>query len=276
MQVNDITACPDRQVGVSNERSLLKFGSMKENKKLSLAMRREGHARGYYGRYLTFSLPAGYSCPFAHDCQSRADRVTGRITDGKHTQFRCYAATQEARGTNLRNSRHRNFDLLRKLGSGDMYELIRESLIEHDGWDNRSVIRVHVSGDFFNPAYFNAWQKVAFETPFNLYYAYTKSVPYVVSALTDCKKVGVDEPAVNFKVVVSRGGTHDHLIEEHGLRSAEVVFSEHEAEEKGLVIDHDDTTAAFTDESFALLIHGQQPKGSDAAKALSALRLVAA
>ena len=40
----------------------------------------------------------------------------------------------------------------------------------------------------------------------------------------------------------------------------------------GLVIDHDDTSAYMQNNSFALLLHGTQPKGSKAAKALSALR----
>ena len=39
-----------------------------------------------------------------------------------------------------------------------------------------------------------------------------------------------------------------------------------------LVIDHDDTSAYLQDKSFALLLHGTQPKGSNAAKALSLLR----
>src|SRR5262245_1373686 len=45
----------------------------------------------------TFSLPAGWSCPFAKDCRSFADRDTGKVTDGPHTAFRCYKASEEAR-----------------------------------------------------------------------------------------------------------------------------------------------------------------------------------
>ena len=40
----------------------------------------------------------------------------------------------------------------------------------------------------------------------------------------------------------------------------------------GMVIDHDDTSAFMQDKSFALLLHGVQPKGSDASKALSVLK----
>jgi len=53
------------------------------------------------------------------------------------------------------------------------------------------------------------------------------------------------------------------------------VFSEAEAVDLGLFIDHDDSHAAnptWRDESFALLIHGTQPKGTEAATALKALK----
>ena len=53
-----------------------------------------------------------------------------------------------------------------------------------------------------------------------------------------------------------------------------MVFSEAEAEELGLEIDSDDSHAARPDlqnQSFALLIHGVQPAGSEAGKAVSAL-----
>ena len=40
----------------------------------------------------------------------------------------------------------------------------------------------------------------------------------------------------------------------------------------GLEIDHDDTHAFESDESFALLLHGTQPAGSEAADALKVLK----
>ena len=65
------------------------------------------------------------------------------------------------------------------------------------------------------------------------------------------------------------------MIAEHSLRSAKVVFSEPEAVELGLDIDHDDSHAArpsLKNQDFALLIHGTQPKGTEAAAALTALK----
>jgi hypothetical protein len=57
------------------------------------------------------------------------------------------------------------------------------------------------------------------------------------------------------------------LIARHGLKSARVVYSHAEAEALGLEIDHDDSHAYASDASFALLIHGTQPKGTKAAEA---------
>ena len=79
----------------------------------------------------------------------------------------------------------------------------------------------------------------------------------------------------NFILTASYGGRDDYLIEELNLRSVKVVFSEAEAEEKGLPIDHDDSHAArpsMRDQDFALLIHGTQPKDTEASKALKALK----
>jgi hypothetical protein len=73
-------------------------------------------------------------------------------------------------------------------------------------------------------------------------------------------------------LTASRGGKHDDLIEKLGWKEALVVYSEKEAEQKGLEIDHDDTHAAFGKENFALLIHGTQPKGSAASVALQKIK----
>ena len=73
-------------------------------------------------------------------------------------------------------------------------------------------------------------------------------------------------------VTASRGGKYDDLIDLHGWKEALVVYSEAEAAERGLEIDHDDSHAAFGSENFALLIHGTQPKGSHASQALQQIK----
>ena len=214
----------------------------------------------------SLDLLSGYSCPHAKQCLSKAvvqDNGKRKIRDGKHTQFRCFSASQEVQYTNVYNSRKHNFDLLRNLHHDDMFYMIDDSLPKDAG-----IVRIHVAGDFFNQEYMHAWYAVALNNPRTLFYAYTKSLRFWLS-------VNEFPELWNFVLTASYGGTHDHLIDEFNLRSAKVVFSEAEAAELGLAIDHDDTHAAkptLRDDSFALLLHGTQPKDSEASKALKALK----
>jgi len=154
--------------------------------------------------------------------------------------------------------------LLRKKNHAEMVSLINGSLPENAG-----IVRIHVAGDFFSLPYMHAWYEVAMLNPSVLFYAYTKSLRFWVG--------GINELPIlhNFVLTASYGGTHDHMINEFNLRSAKVVFSEAEAAELGLEIDHDDSHAAkptIRDDSFALLVHGTQPKGSAASVALKELK----
>ena len=85
-----------------------------------------------------------------------------------------------------------------------------------------------------------------------------------------------DEIPENLRLTASRGGSQDQYIDSHGLPEARVVYSESEAAELGLEIDSDDSHAVLQDNSapvsFGLLIHGTQPKGSKAGKALYKLK----
>ena len=203
------------------------------------------------------SLPAGYTCPFAKDCRSCTHPVTGKIQDGPHTQFRCYASTAEALFPLVRKSRWNNFEMIRKAGSAlGMAALIERSLA---GKKNIKLVRFHQSGDFFSQAYFDAWLLVAEQHPEYMFYGYTKALPFWVTRLNDI-------PA-NFKIVASRGGTHDHLITEYKLRSVRVVLSQQAAAARGLEIDHDDSHVWKGDKDFAVVIHGTQPAGSKASQA---------
>lgn len=208
----------------------------------------------------TFSIPSGYTCPFAKDCLSKSDRKTGKIKDGPHTQFRCFSASQETLYPNVRESRWNNFELLKKARTAiGMFNLLYDSLPT-----KAKKVRIHVSGDFFSQAYFDAWCAVAVSKPNILFYAYTKALPYWLARKKDI-------PA-NLVLTASYGGTNDNLIIEHDLRYSKVVFSEDEAKMRQLPIDHDDSHASNPGGSFALLVHGIQPAGSEASKAVSALK----
>jgi hypothetical protein len=206
----------------------------------------------------TFSLPAGHTCPFARLCRSSADRGNGKIKDGPHCQFRCYAANSEALFKKVRESRWRNFDLLKSAGSTlQMAALIDRSIPRRKG--NTTKVRFHQSGDFFNQSYFDAWLLVAENNPSLIFYGYTKAIPYWGTRLFRIPK--------NFHLVASYGGTHDSHIPSIGVRYAKVVYSEKEAADLNLPIDHDDSHVWNYAGNFAILLHGTQPAGTDASKA---------
>ena len=222
-------------------------------------------------RVFSLDLLSGHSCPFAKDCLSKVKLIgspgeTKRtIVDGPDTLFRCFSASQEALYSGVYNLRKHNYDLLRQAKtSKEMFRLLNESLPAGVG-----VMRYHVGGDIFNRHYLDAIIRMADLHPDRLFYAYTKSLGFWVDRIDDINSHD------NLVLTASRGGRLDHLIDSENLRESVVVYSKSQALELGLEIDHDDSHAAvpeWRNNSFALLIHGVQPKGSAAGKAVKALK----
>ena len=219
----------------------------------------KGNAKLKQVNLYTFSLPAGHSCPFANICLAKADKATGKIKLGANNLFQCFSATSENMFPNVRKSRWSNFEALRGLDTAGMFNLIQKSLPK-----KAAIVRVHVSGDFFSQAYFDAWLLVARANPTVKFYAYTKSIPFWLKRENDIP--------FNFVLNGSIGGKADDLIKSNNLKSVKVVFSEREAQQLGLKIDHTDELAMNKGADFALLLHGTQPKNSLAAKANYILR----
>ena len=216
------------------------------------------------GQVWTFSLLSGHTCPYAKDCLSKAEVVDGKrtVVDGPYTLWRCFSASQEALFTNVYNSRKHNTQIV-QIAASDIpaaAEIIANSLPR-----KAKVVRIHVGGDFQTKAYFQAWLLVAHNNPNVIFYAYTKSLPFW--------KWAADNGIIpdNFVLTASYGGWKDRMIGENGFKAAKVVMSEDEAKLLGLQIDHDDSLAVSNGKSFALLLHGVQPKGSKAADALKKL-----
>jgi len=225
--------------------------------------------KGKKSAIYSFDLLAGHSCPFAKECRSKAVELpTGKrkVVDGSDTVFRCYAASQEARLTNVFNVRKRNYDTMvalckdRNVTAEDIANIIVDSM------PFCGLVRIHSSGDFFTWKYFQAWMIVANKLPRVRFYFYTKAWNYVCK----WKSIFGSLPS-NVSAVASRGGTMDSLITPDDPEAV-VVYSEAEAQRLQLSIDNDDSHAAIGGEKFALLIHGTQPKGSEAQRALVALK----
>jgi len=218
-----------------------------------------------------YSLPSGYTCPGAKNCKTFADEHTGKVRDEQIPVdgqiFRCYAAMDEARRPNVRKTRWDNFNLLKTCRTiREMVDLIVGS-IKETGLTRGGTCRVHIGGDFFSQRYFNAWMRAAKMFPNVVFYSYTKSIKFLLEYIT----VNGGLPK-NYVFTCSRGGKYDNLIPSTMVKSAKVFFSTEEAEALGLDIDHTDDLAISGSDDFALVIHGSQPAGSDASKALSANR----
>ena len=206
----------------------------------------------------SFSLLSGFSCPKALDCQTYAikDKVTGKRTvlDGKYSKYRCFSAQQEAQYPSVYNQRKHNFDLLRKQnGYMDMAQLILDSLPM-----DADIIRVHVAGDFFSSDYMLAWYLIAQINPNIKFYAYTKSIGYLVENANSKPK--------NFRIVASYGSKEDALIGEHELDYAKVIL--HPDQRGNLPIDKNEYHAINEVGSFALLLHGTQKANSEGSEAI--------
>lgn len=214
----------------------------------------------------SFDMLSGVTCPGAQDCKSWAEVQNDgsrRIVDGKHTVFRCFSASQEAQYTNVFDFREENTRAALDLAASSPMKCAAALVAALPS--DAAVVRLHVAGDFKLLNYFDAWLEVCNRRPDMRFYAYTKMLPFWVKRR--------DVLPANLALTASRGGRWDSLIDEHGFRESVVVYSEQQAADLGLEIDHDDHHAySLTGGSFALLIHGAQPKGSEAGKAVRALR----
>jgi len=227
---------------------------------------------------LIFDLPAGKVCPGALNCHSwvNVDKDGKRsIKDGKFTEFRCYAASQEVLYTALFQKRQYNLNLILEALKEDkdkntLFSTVSLILRSIEKYETKNIkkVRIHSSGDFFNMAYLDAWLAVAKVKHHLKFYFYSKSL-----------NLFLNKPLPkNVYLTASYGGLYDHLIKDNFKRYAVVVYSKSEAYTLGLLhngqgykIDKDDSSC-FKNEPFALLLHGSQPKGSTASKALQAIK----
>lgn len=215
---------------------------------------------------LTFALPSGHTCPGARDCLARADRTTGKITDGPGQTFRCYEASIESLRPQVRAARWRNLSLLEETPARELRDLLWLGLTAHA--DHKTThVRWFTGGDCYSQALRDAIVDCAMRTPW-IHYFYTKNLPLFL------QHGSLLALPANLRVTASWGGRHDSLIEQ-GLfpRNARVLHTRAEAEALGLPIDTSDLLAWQEQPSaFCHLTHGCQPAGSAAANAIAQRR----
>jgi hypothetical protein len=169
-------------------------------------------------------------------------------------------------GQTYRDARWYNWDLLKEvMYSSDnqtsaLTGLIELSIAVQPVLD---ICRIHESGDFWTELYMRAWLNAARNHSDIKFYAYTKSLGMWLNLKQYIPS--------NFYLTASVGGTLDTMIPgnlDTFKRIAYVVYTEQQAEELGLEIDHDDEHC-FGDKPFALLVHSPQRAGSLASQALT-------
>jgi hypothetical protein len=218
------------------------------------------------------SLPAGYTCPFAQACKNFASKPGQKFGDGRSlkpasekTTHMCYAARQQAQYPETNKKVFSNLALLMTAakdgGVEGMANLIIDS-IKYAGLQTTKIFRIHESGDFFSSNYMKAWIEVAKTFPNINFYTHTTSLQYWMA-----NKASMPN---NFNLIASMEPDNENFILQNDLRYSRIVYSVEEAAKLRLKIDYDDSIACCTKENFALLIHGQQPAGSEASKAVSA------
>lgn len=189
-----------------------------------------------------FNLPAGWACPFADACKTKADRDTGKLIVRPNPRvstaepFVCYAARAE-RFPGVRDSRWGNFENVR--------DALKSGAVPFGIPRTATHVRIHGSGDFFSEEYFRAWCDTAAAYPQVQFWAFTKSINYWVD--------NQDRIPPNLALTASTGSVHDSLAVEHGLRTATVYYHIEDIPED-MVIDTDDGEAQDPlAPSFALL-----------------------
>lgn len=212
---------------------------------------------------MTFALPAGHTCPGALFCLSTAHPTSGRITDGPHTLFRCSAASEETR-TSVRDNRWHNFRLLAGLNTAEMVDLLDLSL-RAQARTYTERVRWFTAGDCWTHHLRDALIEIGRRHPELLFYLYSKHLPLW---LESGRPIQLPD---NLLLTASWGGRYDFLLQD-GLfpRTARVVNTYEEAAELSLPIDFDDRLAySPRPRHFAHLVHGTQPRGSVAGRAIS-------
>ena len=129
--------------------------------------------------------------------------------------------------------------VLEALENGDNLELPTKV---HDG----DIMRLHVAGDFFDPAYVYAWIKLMNENPNIQFFAYTRSwrMPDMVESLQKLANL----PNMTLLLSVDRDTGYPDAIEWYGYRTAFMMVDD---DDSHLV--RPDTHVVFRDKRFAVL-----------------------
>lgn len=166
------------------------FNWSENNGKLKKTAKKWKERFGRKAKIISFNIPQLKSetgqktCPYAGYC---ADI--------------CYAGQGRMALAPALAVRERNLALLNEMTPKQMRDAFSEDI---ESFRTVTHIRIHDSGDFFKRSYYQAWVKAAGEFPEIIFYAYTKSLPFLAW----------DSHPPNLRITQSIGGKRDKDIDE--------------------------------------------------------------
>jgi hypothetical protein len=166
-------------------------------------------AKEFGVRIFNFSIPAGndkltgkITCPFAGSCL--------KLCYAKRGMYR-FGNVERALSKRYQASKEENF-----------VQTITDELAKVKK-DKQTYVRIHDSGDFYSPSYFQKWLTIARLNPSVRFYAYTKSHSFIR---------GIELPE-NMDLIFSLGSTKDELINKDTERHSKIFYSSEEMQEQG-------------------------------------------
>jgi hypothetical protein len=166
-------------------------------------------AKEFNVRIFNFSIPAGN------------DKLTGKITcpfAGSCLKL-CYAKRGMYRFGNVERALSKRYQASKE---DNFVELISNELSKVKK-DKQTYVRIHDSGDFYSPSYFQKWLTIARLNPSVRFYAYTKSHSFIR---------GIELPE-NMDLIFSLGSTKDELINQETERHSKIFYSIEEMQYQG-------------------------------------------
>ena len=166
-------------------------------------------AKEFNVRIFNFSIPAGndkksgkITCPFAGSCLKL-----------------CYAKRGMYRFGNVERALTKRYEASKE---ENFVQTITDELAKVKK-DKQTYVRIHDSGDFYSPTYFQKWLEIARLNPSVRFYAYTKSHSFIR---------GIELPE-NMDLIFSLGSTKDELIDQAKERHSKIFYSIEEMHEQG-------------------------------------------
>jgi hypothetical protein len=166
-------------------------------------------AKEFGVRIFNFSIPAGndkksgkITCPFAGSCLKL-----------------CYAKRGMYRFGNVERALTKRYEASKE---DNFVQTITNELAKVKK-DKQTYVRIHDSGDFYSPSYFQKWLTIARLNQSVRFYAYTKSHSFIR---------GIELPE-NFDLIFSLGSTKDELINQETERHSKIFYSSEEMQDQG-------------------------------------------